>query len=240
MEGVELREFELSDLEQYNGQDGKPTYVLVDGKIYDVSDSKLWKNGKHMNKHQAARDSSDSFNAAPHGKDILVRFPQVGILKQTTQVDKLPIPGWLNTLLEKYPFFKRHPHPMVVHFPMTFSITSSIFLLWYYIISPLSPLLNAIYYLHILGTISLPFALFTGWLSWKVNYMGKPMGYITKKIVLSLFVSIVDIVVLLFLIHQPDILANPQGIQMLLPILIISYLPIVSLIGFYGGQLVYY
>lgn len=226
-------------LAQYNGKNGKPAYVAVDGKIYNVSESRLWKNGIHMNRHHAGCDLTSGLKAAPHDIETLQQFPEVGILKQKMDEAQPSIPKWIVRLLNKYPYFKRHPHPMVVHFPMTFFITCSIFLLWYYMVSPLRSLLDSIFYLHILGTISLPFAIFTGWLSWQVNYMGKPIGYITRKIILSTIVLIFDIIALISLIYQPEILISPKGIQIAIPIFIISYLPIVSTIGHHGGQLVY-
>ncbi|MBN2012042.1 hypothetical protein JW960_22125 [candidate division KSB1 bacterium] len=232
-------ELTKQELEQYNGQDGKPAYVAVDGKIYDVTESKLWKNGKHMNRHFAGTDLSNAFEAAPHGKETVQKYPQVGTLKQDAVVEKPPVPDWLINFFDKYPFLKRHPHPMVVHFPMAFFITSSLFLGWYYLISPIASLLDAIFYMHILGTMSLPFAIATGWVSWKYNYFGKRIGYITRKIIMTSVVLVFDIIVLVSMIYQPDILVHPQGIQILLPIFIFSYLPIVSAIGHHGGQLVY-
>ena len=227
------------DLEQYHGKDGKSAYVAVDGKVYDVSESRLWKNGIHMNRHHAGHELSDSFEAAPHGKEVLQKFPEKGTLKKVQKEPEMPVPKWIAKFLNAYPFFKRHPHPMVVHFPMTFFITASLFLLWYYIFNPVPSLIDAILYMHILGTISLPFAILTGWLSWKVNYLGKPIGYITRKIILTGIVVVFDVIVLITFIQQPEILISPQGMQLLIPIFIISYLPIVSIIGHHGGQLVY-
>ena len=128
---------------------------------------------------------------------------------------------------------------MVVHFPMAFFMAASIFLFWYYVISPARPLLDAIFYMHILGTLSFPFTLITGWLSWKVNYFGKPIGNITRKIIFSIVVLIFDIVVLISIAGNLEMLANPQGIQIVIPIVIFLYLPIVAYIGQQGGDLVY-
>jgi len=91
----------------------------------------------------------------------------------------------------------------------------------------------------VLGTISLPFTILTGWFSWKVNYLGKPIGYIKRKIMFTVVVLILDVVVLISLIYQPEILVSPQGWQIIIPALVFSYLPIVSVIGHHGGQLVY-
>jgi predicted heme/steroid binding protein/uncharacterized membrane protein len=233
-------EIDKKDLTENDGKEGKPAYVAVNGKVYDVTESKMWKNGLHMNRHHAGEELTEALGAAPHSDEVLNRFKQVASLK-TDQVDEArpPLPNWLNNFFEAYPFFKRHPHPMVVHFPMTIFIVASVFLFWYYVISPTRPLLDAIFYMHILGTLSLPFALITGWLSWKVNYFGKPIGNITRKIIFSLVVLIFDIVVLISIAGNLELLANPQGIQIVIPIMIFLYLPIVSYIGQQGGDLVY-
>jgi len=233
-------EISKQSLAENNGKDGKPSYVVVNGKVYDVSNSKMWKNGLHMNRHHAGQDLSEALGAAPHGPEVLNRFTEIGALQSATQDEvKPPLPAWRNTFFEAYPFFKRHPHPMVVHFPMTFFITATIFLLWYYLISPEQSLLDGVRYMHILGTLSLPFALVTGWLSWKVNYMGKRIGNITRKIIFSVIVLIFDVIVLASLIQNPTVLAQPNGAEIMLPVMVLLYLPIISYIGQQGGDLVY-
>lgn len=233
-------ELDKTELTEHDGKEGKPAYVAYAGKIYDVTDSKMWKKGLHMNRHQAGQDLTDTIGAAPHGSEVLTRFKEVGKLKiEQEQEVRPPLPNWLNTIFDKYPFLKRHPHPMVVHFPMAFFMAASIFLLWYYMINPARPMLDSILYMHILGTLSLPVALITGWLSWKVNYLGKRIGNITRKITFSIIVLIFDIIVLVSIAGDLELLINPQGTQVLIPIMIISYLPIVSFIGQQGGDLVY-
>src|SRR5512141_1236712 len=44
---------------QFDGKDGRPAYVAYQGAIYDVTNSKLWKNGSHVTKHSAGGDLSD-------------------------------------------------------------------------------------------------------------------------------------------------------------------------------------
>ena len=233
-------ELDKTKLAEQDGKDGKPAYVSFNGKIYDVTESKMWKKGLHMNRHQAGQDLTDAIGAAPHGDEVLNRFKEVGTLKaEQEQEIRPPLPNWLNTFFEKYPFFKRHPHPMVVHFPMAFFMAATIFLFWYYVISPSRPLLDSIFYMHILGTLSLPVTLLTGWLSWQVNYFGKPIGNITRKIIFSIVILIFDVIVLIAIAGNLELLANPQGIQIVIPIMIFLYLPIVAYIGQQGGDLVY-
>jgi len=87
--------------------------------------------------------------------------------------------------------------------------------------------------------MSLPVAIATGWLSWQVNYFGKPNGLIIRKIVLSLILLILDVIVLIALAISPAVLATPTGAGIVIPIFIIAYLPITSIIGQHGGALVF-
>ena len=72
----------LDELTKYNGQDGWPAYVAVNGVIYDLTNSRLWRGGMHdpSDGHAVAgRDLTDIFiNQAPHDMENLKRFPIVG------------------------------------------------------------------------------------------------------------------------------------------------------------------
>ena len=71
-------ELTLEELATYNGKDGNPAYIAVDGIIYDVSGSSRWKNGEH-NGHYAGQDLTDIIkNQSPHGISVLSRMPVVG------------------------------------------------------------------------------------------------------------------------------------------------------------------
>ena len=70
------------ELQEYNGQDGKPAYVAVNGKVYDVSDSPHWKNGQHPPDHLAGQDLTEELTKAPHVRAVVERFPVVGSLEE--------------------------------------------------------------------------------------------------------------------------------------------------------------
>ncbi len=76
-----MKEFTDEELVQYNGKNGNPVYVAYNGKVYDVSASFLWKDGEHQVFHRAGMDLTDALEKAPHGGDILEKFPVVGILR---------------------------------------------------------------------------------------------------------------------------------------------------------------
>ncbi len=75
-----MRKMTKQELSKYNGKNGAPAYIAYQGKIYDVSESFLWKNGKHQVFHQAGEDLTDALKDAPHGQDMLERVPLIGIL----------------------------------------------------------------------------------------------------------------------------------------------------------------
>ena len=72
----------LEELAQFNGKDGQPAYVAVDGVIYDVSDKPAWKNGEH-NGYSAGQDLTEIIKTkSPHGVSKLSGLPIVGKLAE--------------------------------------------------------------------------------------------------------------------------------------------------------------
>ena len=70
----------LDQLKQYDGKNGNPAYVAVDGVIYDVTNVPQWKNGEH-NGYSAGNDLTDIIkNKSPHGVKQLKGIPVVGKL----------------------------------------------------------------------------------------------------------------------------------------------------------------
>ncbi|MCD6529498.1 cytochrome B5 [Candidatus Bathyarchaeota archaeon] len=75
-----MRKFTKKDLAQYDGRNGKPVYVGYKGKVYDLSNSFLWRDGKHQAFHRAGADLTEALKRAPHTKEFIKKFPVVGIL----------------------------------------------------------------------------------------------------------------------------------------------------------------
>jgi len=65
-----------------NGKNGAPAFIAYKGKVYDLSCSFLWRNGNHQVIHIAGVDLADSLEQAPHGADLLEKFPVVGTLHE--------------------------------------------------------------------------------------------------------------------------------------------------------------
>lgn len=74
------KEIKRADLSKYNGQNGNPAYVAVNGKVYNVTDSPAWINGRHHG-NLAGTDVTDALlNKSPHGEKVLAKLPLIGRL----------------------------------------------------------------------------------------------------------------------------------------------------------------
>jgi predicted heme/steroid binding protein len=69
-----------SQLALRNGQDKPEVWVALNGLIYNVSLSRLWKNGKHY-EHWAGQDLTDELKDAPHTEKVFDKFTVIGVLK---------------------------------------------------------------------------------------------------------------------------------------------------------------
>ena len=231
-----MKEFDLKALEQFNGEEEQPVYVAYKGKVFDVSDSKLWKGGLHMKRHHAGKDLTTDIKGAPHGPEFLERFTQVGTLKQ--EAEEREIPAVLSWLLARAPMLRRHPHPMTVHFPIVFMFSTTIFNILYLITGAKSFELTA---LHCLGAgiLFIPVAIITGFYTWWLNYMAKPTRAVSIKRFVSIFMFVVAVVAFVWRLVAPDILDSWGLSSVIYLVLVLSFLPLVTVIGWFGAQLTF-
>jgi len=75
-----LPEFSKSQLSLRNGQDKPEIWVAFQGLVYDMTQSKLWKNGKHY-EHWAGQDLTEELSDAPHSEKVFEKFIPIGKLK---------------------------------------------------------------------------------------------------------------------------------------------------------------
>jgi predicted heme/steroid binding protein len=77
-----MKSYTRTELARCDGKEGRPAWIAWRGKVYDVSESFLWKGGRHMAMHEAGQDLSDVLGEAPHGEDLLERVPVIGVLEE--------------------------------------------------------------------------------------------------------------------------------------------------------------
>lgn len=75
-----LKEITPSQLALRNGQDKPEIWIAYQGMVYDVSISRLWKNGKHY-EHWAGQDLTDELKDAPHTARVFGKFTIIGKMK---------------------------------------------------------------------------------------------------------------------------------------------------------------
>lgn len=232
-----MREFSLEELAENNGGEGKPVYIAHEGKVYDVTRSKLWKTGIHMKRHQSGRDLTTDIGAAPHGPEVLGRYPQVGTIgreAETAVVEQTP----LEPLFVRIPFLRRHPHPMTVHFPIVFMLAAPLFTLLYLVTGNASFEITAFNCL-VAGMIFTPLVMLTGYVTWWANYLGRPVRAVCIKYRVSLLMLSVAFYAYLWRAFVPDIMINFRGISVIYLLLILSLSPMVGIIGWHGAKLTF-
>jgi predicted heme/steroid binding protein/uncharacterized membrane protein len=230
-------ELGLEELARKDGKEGRPVYIAYKGKIYDVTQSSLWKTGSHMRRHSSGKDLTTDIRAAPHGPEVLERYPQVGIIRHMT-VPEIEQKTFLEPLFKKLPFLRRHPHPMTVHFPIVFML-SAVFFTFLYLITGDPSYDTTAFHCLAGGVIFTPIVMLTGFISWTVNYLARPMWSINIKMAVSLLMLVVSLVALVWREMTPDVLTRLRGAGFIYLLLIFSLCPMVLLIGWYGATLTF-
>lgn len=211
------------ELKQYSGKNGRLAYILWAGKIYDVSASKLWKNGIHMNKHRAGdeEDLAAALKMAPHGPEVLARVALVGSLDETNETSRpsvqtenplpparpLTPPG--DPIMATPPatldraeswralYRKLHPHPMLIHFPIALFLFAGLMQLLSWVqFSPVNCRFAA-YAALCVGTLGAFPATFSGVCSWVINYNRAFTPIFRNKLLFSGLTLILSVAALL-------------------------------------------
>ena len=74
-----LKEYTQAQLALRNGQDKPQIWIAFRGVIYEVTNSRLWRNGKHY-EHWAGQDLTDELADAPHNENVFDKFEPIGKL----------------------------------------------------------------------------------------------------------------------------------------------------------------
>lgn len=231
------RTFTLQELEQFNGKDGQPAYTVVDGVVYDVTASKMWREGLHVRKHQAGKDMSADILLAPHPRDRLERFPRVGVVSTPAPIPvqdaSPPIP-----FLARF-MYKMHAHPASVHFPIALiaiaamlDVAVVVLTLCTCVPAELLAMGSAASGVNLfLGVLLAPAAILSGLVDWKYQFDGVASRLFQWKIGLSVLFMVVGGVALLCLITG---FGGP-----LYHLLLWSLAPMVLALGFVGGKITF-
>ena len=75
-----LKEYTLHQLALRNGRDREEVWIAVEGLIYDVTESRLWREGQHY-EHWAGQEMDEELEEAPHTRRVLEKFKVVGSVR---------------------------------------------------------------------------------------------------------------------------------------------------------------
>ncbi|MBS1234532.1 MAG: cytochrome b5 [Nitrospirae bacterium] len=88
--GADNKDFSIEALDAFDGKEGRPAYIAYKGAVYDVTPSKLWKDGSHLRKHSAGNDLTEILKTAPHGEEKILSMKKVGELKSADEATLRP------------------------------------------------------------------------------------------------------------------------------------------------------
>ncbi len=232
-----MKTFTPDELATFNGQDGKPVYIAHKGNVYDVTESKMWRGGRHMKRHNAGEDLTTDIQAAPHDADVLERYPQVGVLEKEQAAERSSS-GIIGLLLDANPFFRRHPHPMTVHFPIAFLLANPAFNFLYWLTGCRVFETTAFHCLGA-GILFLFVAIVTGYVTWWYNYMAKMMKPVAIKISLTAVTVLIAGACFVWRLNVPDVMVDLAGIRILYFVGSLSFIPLIGIIGWYGAGMTF-
>jgi len=234
-----MREMDTDELKRMNGKDGNPVCIVFGEKVYDVTESSVWKTGTHMARHASGQDLMQEIGAAPHGDEVLNKFPQVGILKKSPPSGHgRRIPKSLQKAFDRYPLLRRQPHPMTAHFPIAFLMVTPLFLILY-LLTENSSFETTSFSMLCLGVLASPVAIATGFFTWWINYGAIPTTHVKYKILLSMILCVVLGITVIWRHLDPSLVVQSGNLWWLYSLLILSVVPLVTLLGHLGGKMVF-
>ncbi|MBI4289131.1 MAG: response regulator [Chloroflexi bacterium] len=224
----EKRPFTLEELKEFDGKDGRPAYVAYSGKVYDISASALWGDGVHSGLHSAGVDLTSDMGNAPHGEEVLLGFRIVGELAKQETLGQMAA-----RKAEKL-----HLHPILVHFSVAYAIAFPLFNFLYFFTRTTSFEIAA-FYMLIAGFATSIFGGLSGVFSWKVTYAGKRNTLFDMKLIYTGLLLAAITASLAWRILEPDILLTAGFQSYAYLALGTAQLPVVTLLGYYGGKIVF-
>ena len=232
----QLKRYTVEELALGDGKEGRPALVVYQGKVYDVTASKLWRNGVHVKAHTAGNDLTASMAAAPHDDKVMERFKPVG-----TFVEE-PVPG----VRVPPPLFEfilsKHPHPISVHFPIALGIVAALFTLLSLLFAgePLHTWLRqAALFNLLISAIGTPPAIATGLLSWYYNYSSVWTPIYRAKTYLSICLCLLTILALVTRFALIDGTETGGLWYWIYSLAVMAHAPTAMALGYFGGKITF-
>jgi predicted heme/steroid binding protein/CheY-like chemotaxis protein/uncharacterized membrane protein len=194
------RQFTSIELAKYDGKDGRPAYIVFKGKVYDATQSRLWRDGKHGAAHFAGNDLTEALTQAPHGEEVFPRLPIVGDLIKKETLGK--------QLLRRIDRF--HPHATLVHLSVAYAVAAPFaFLGW--ILTGRKVFDEMTFLLLMLNMIFIPASFLAGLTSWAVNYETKATRLFKLKFAYGILLFMINFAAFVLRLTGPDTVLGKPG-----------------------------
>ena len=222
----------LEKLKQYNGKNKQKAYIAYKGNVYDVTNSPLWKNGMHQNMHEAGVDLTDALANAPHAEEVFGKFEIVDTLDEEDENDRHAESriDWVQW------YYKYHPHPMLVHFPIALHLFASGLDL-IFLVQPTPSFATAVFYTFLVSTIMGVFTMLSGILSWWINYQLALTHILIIKLTFSVITLILGMIGIVIYLNDPDVVYTNTLPSIIYHGMIFFTGITVIVLAYYGGKL---
>jgi predicted heme/steroid binding protein/uncharacterized membrane protein len=232
-----MKSFGDDELREGTGRDGNPALVAVDGKVYEVTASRRWKNGRHMNSHSAGRDLSAEMETAPHGMEVFDKVELVGELRGPEDGKaaggRAPAPPALIASV-----LSLHPHPVSAHFPIALAVAAGLFTVVGVVFENESFRMAALYNLCF-AAAAVPVSMVTGLMSQRYNYAGKWTTILRWKFGLSLVIATLMVAAVAIRLTMPESAIPGRPLYWVYSLIVVGLVPIVTSVGYLGGRITF-
>ena len=148
------------------------------------------------------------------------------------------LPENARAMLEKYPFLGISQHPKIVHFPMAAAVLSPFFNLAY-LVTGRKNLEETAFNLNLVGLASVPPVVFSGAMSWWINYRAHWFSNIKIKTALSPLMLAGFAGLTLMRLRNPSIMEEPGRERRRYLGVSFSMTVMAGVMGYFGGKIVH-
>jgi predicted heme/steroid binding protein/uncharacterized membrane protein len=209
----------------------------VDGKVYDVTASRRWKNGRHMNSHSAGRDLSAEMETAPHGIEVFDNVELVGELRGSEDSEPAGGRGTAPPALVAS-LLSLHPHPVSAHFPIALAVAAGLFTVIGVAFDSESFRTAALYNLCF-AAAAVPVSIVTGLMSQRYNYAGKWTTILRWKFALSFVIATMMVAAVTIRLTMPESAVPGSPLYWVYSFIVVGLVPVVATVGYLGGRITF-
>ncbi|WP_022851887.1 DUF2231 domain-containing protein [Limisalsivibrio acetivorans] len=223
------------ELSKFDGKEGRKAYVGFKGKVYDVTESRLWKEGQHVKRHYAGRDLTEDLEKAPHADEVFERFEVIDELVSSKEKEAKDKEQETEDKLREI-YRRLHPHPMFIHYPMGL-LAFTIMMQAVFLLTGKSSFELAAFYSLVVGTVSILPAAGSGLFSWWVNYNFSTTKVFVYKLSFTGILFVITTCEVLMRFSRPEISYTGDGASIAYNTLVFLNLPVLAVIGYNGGKI---